>query len=125
MLLTVTFNEERCYELARKNFATVTDLADLMVREAKIPFRTAHKIVGRVVNKAVENQWEAEDITSQFIDEICIELELEKLELDEKLVHNALNPLENVKMRKVPGGPSPEMVKLAIKNMEEFIKEEK
>lgn len=125
MLLTVTFNEERCYELARKNFATVTDLADLMVREAKIPFRTAHKIVGRVVNNAVENGWEAEDITSQFIDEICIELELEKLELDEKLVHNALNPLENVKMRKVPGGPSPEMVKLAIKNMEEFIKEEK
>lgn len=125
MLLTVTFNEERCNELARKNFATVTDLADLMVREAKIPFRTAHKIVGRVVNNAVENGWEAEDITTQFIDEVCVELDLEKLNLDEKLVHNALNPLENIKMRKVPGGPSPEMVKLAIKNMEDFIKKEK
>ena len=125
MILTVNFNEERCLELARKNFATVTDLADLMVREAKIPFRTAHKIVGRVVNNAVENGWEAEDITSQFIDEICVELELEKLNLDEKLVHNALNPLENVKMRKVPGGPSPEMVKLAIKNMKDFLKEER
>ena len=125
MILTVNFNEERCLELARKNFATVTDLADLMVREAKIPFRTAHKIVGRVVNNAVENGWEAEDITSQFIDEICVELELEKLNLDENLVHNALNPLENVKMRKVPGGPSPEMVKLAIKNMKDFLKEER
>ncbi len=125
MILTVNFNEERCLELARKNFATVTDLADLIVREAKIPFRTAHKIVGRVVNNAVENGWEAEDITSQFIDEICVELELEKLNLDEKLVHNALNPLENVKMRKVPGGPSPEMVKLAIKNMKDFLKEER
>ncbi len=124
MLLTVSFNEERCLELARKNFATVTDLADLMVREAKIPFRTAHKIVGRVVNNAVDNGWEAEDITSKFIDDVCVELELDTLNLDDKLVHDALNPLENVKMRKVPGGPSPEMVTLAMDNMNSFIDEE-
>ena len=121
MLLTVTFNTERCAELASKNFATVTDLADLMVREAHIPFRTAHKIVGRVVSDAVENGWEAEDITSEFIDKVCVDLELEKLNLDENLVHNALNPLENIKMRKVPGGPSPEMVGIAIDNMREYI----
>ena len=53
MLLTVTFNTERCLELAGANFATATDLADIMVRERKIPFRTAHKIVGRIENEAV------------------------------------------------------------------------
>ena len=124
MLITVTFNEERCLDLARKNFATVTDLADLMVREAKIPFRTAHKIVGRVVNESIDKGWEAEDITSKFIDEVCVELGLNPLNLNEELVHDALNPLENVKMRKVPGGPSPEMVTLAINNMEKFINNE-
>ena len=125
MLLSVSFNEDRCLELAGKNFATATDLADIMVRERKIPFRTAHKIVGRVVNEATSKGLEATDVTSKFVDDVAEELGFDKLNLDEKLVNNALNPLENVKMRKVPGGPSPEMVTLAMNHIKEFIKEER
>lgn len=125
MLLSVRFNEDRCLELAGKNFATATDLADIMVRERKIPFRTAHKIVGRVVNEATDKGMEATDVTSKFIDDVAEELGLEKLNLDENHVKSALDPLENVKMRKIPGGPSPEMVSLAIANIRDFIKEEK
>lgn len=125
MLLSVSFNEDRCLELAGKNFATATDLADIMVRERKIPFRTAHKIVGRVVNEATSQGLEATDVTSKFVDYVAEELGFDKLNLDEKLVNNALNPLENVKMRKVPGGPSPEMVTLAMNHIKEFIKEER
>ena len=125
MLLSVKFNENVCLELAGKNFATATDLADIMVREKKIPFRTAHKIVGRVVNEASAQGMEATDVTSDFVDMVCRELELEELNLDETLVKNALDPLENVKMRKVPGGPSPEMVTLAMSNIKDFLKREK
>ena len=125
MLLSVSFNEDRCLELAGKNFATATDLADIMVRERKIPFRTAHKIVGRVVNEAPSQGLEATDVTRKFVDDVAEELGFDKLNLDEKLVNNALNPLENVKMRKVPGGPSPEMVTLAMNHIKEFIKEER
>jgi len=125
MLLSVSFNEDRCLELAGKNFATATDLADIMVRERKMPFRTAHKIVGRVVNEATSQGLEATDVTSKFVDDVAEELGFDKLNLDEKLVNNALNPLENVKMRKVPGGPSPEMVTLAMNHIKEFIKEER
>lgn len=124
MLLTVTFNTDRCLELAGKNFATATDLADIMVRERKIPFRTAHKIVGRIVNEAVANGLDAEDINSEYVDNVSVELGFEKLDLGDELVHKALNPLENVKMRTVPGGPSPEMVELARNNMKTFIKQE-
>lgn len=125
MLLSVSFNEDRCLELAGKNFATATDLADIMVRERKIPFRTAHKIVGRVVNEATSQGLEATDVTSKFVDDVAEELGFDKLNLDEKLVSDALNPLENVKMRKVPGGPSPEMVTIAMDHIKEFIKEER
>ena len=125
MLLSVKFNEDRCLELAGKNFATDTDLADIMVRERKIPFRTAHKIVGRVVNEATAQKMEATDVTSGFVDDIAEELGFDKLNLPENLVKNALNPLENVKMRQVPGGPSPEMVTLAMDNNKKFIKEER
>jgi len=40
------------------------------------------------------------------------------------LIQKALNPLENIKMRKIPGGPSPEMVQIACNNMKDFLKRE-
>lgn len=124
MLLSVRFNEERCLELAGKNFATATDLADIMVRERSIPFRVAHQIVGRIVNDVTSKGLAEDDITSGYIDEIAEELGFEKLGLDEKLVRTALDPLDNVKMRTVPGGPSPEMVRLAMDNIRNFLNEE-
>ena len=124
MLLTVTFNTERCLELAGANFATATDLADIMVRERKIPFRTAHKIVGRIVNEAVAEGVNPSDIDGAYVDNVAEELGFDKLGLDDELIHNALNPIENVKIRNVPGGPSPEMVQLAIDNMNIFLDNE-
>ena len=124
MLLTVTFNTDRCLELAGANFATATDLADIMVRERKIPFRSAHKIVGRIVNEAVAEGINPSEIDGAYVDNVALELGFEKLGLDDELIHNALNPIENVKIRNVPGGPSPEMVQLAIDNMNIFLDNE-
>ncbi|BBL63017.1 argininosuccinate lyase [Methanobrevibacter arboriphilus] len=124
MVLSIKINKKRCLELAGANFGTVTDLADVMVREAKIPFRTAHKIVGRLVNLSIEMGLEIEDIDSRFIDGIANDLGFDKLKLSNDLIQKSLDPLENVKMRQVPGGPSPEMVQLACNNMKEFLKEE-
>ena len=124
MLLSVEFNKERCLELAGKNFATATDLADIMVREKGIPFRTAHQIVGRIVNDAIANDLSEENITSNYIDNIAIELGFDELNLDDVLVQKALNPLDNIKMRTVPGGPSPDMVKVAMSNINDFLNKE-
>jgi argininosuccinate lyase len=124
MTLSITINKKRCLELAGANFATATDLADIIVREKKIPFRTAHKIVARIVNIVIDENLGTEDINSEFIDNVSSELGFEELKLDNQLIQQALDPLENVKMRKVPGGPSPEMVQLACDNMKNFLKEE-
>ena len=121
MLLSVEFKTERCAELAGKNFATATDLADIMVREKQIPFRTAHKIVGRIVNEATAKEMAEEDITSEFIDNIAVDLGFDKLGLSDDLIQRALNPVENVKIRAVPGGPAPEMVDLARDNIKDFL----
>jgi argininosuccinate lyase len=40
--------------LAESGFATATDLADWLVREADVPFREAHHITGRAVKAAEE-----------------------------------------------------------------------
>ncbi|RBQ24624.1 Fumarate hydratase class II [Candidatus Methanobinarius endosymbioticus] len=124
MTLSISVNKNRCLELAGANFATVTDLADVMVRERKIPFRTAHKIVGRIVNLSIEMDLDIGDIDSRFVDGIVNDLGFDKLELPTDLIQKSLDPIENVKMRQVPGGPSPEMVQLACNNMKNFLKEE-
>ena len=124
MTLSLAINKERCLELAGANFATATDLADIIVKEKKIPFRTAHKIVGKIVNVAIEENLTKEQINSDFIDNIAIELGFKELKLNNELIRQALDPLENVKMRKVPGGPSPEMVQLACDNMQNFLNKE-
>ena len=124
MLLSVKFNTERCAELAGRNFATATDLADIMVREKQVPFRTAHKIVGRIVNEATSNNMVEEDITSDFIDDIAVDLGFDKLYLDDELIQKALNPTENVKIRRVVCGPAPEIVDLARDIIKVFLNEE-
>lgn len=125
MLLSVKVNKERCLELAGANFATATDLADIMVREKKMPFRTAHKIVGRMVTEAINQKLKPEEVTGEFLDKISVDITGDKLNLDEDLIKKALDPLENVKMRTVPGGPSPLMVQKSMDNLKEYINKER
>jgi argininosuccinate lyase len=52
MVGSATFRTERMRAVAEAGFATATDLADWLVREAGVPFREAHHITGRAVARA-------------------------------------------------------------------------
>ena len=123
MLSSMSFNSERGMELAMANFSTATELADLMVREKKLPFRIAHQIVGRTVTEAISQDIRPEDINSKFLDKVAVEINGKPLEISEELIVNALNPFEIVKSRDVKGGPSPKAVKESIISLEEFVKD--
>lgn len=122
MLSSVKFNQKRGAELAAANFSTATELADLMVREKQLPFRVAHQIVGRVVSTALEEGLRPDEITSHFLDQISLEVIGEALDIGEELVEKALNPLEVVRSREVPGGPAPIMVQECIQNLKNWMK---
>jgi len=123
MLASTNFKGVRGEELARANFSAATELADLMVKEGRLPFRIAHQIVGRAVSTALDKGMRAEDIDTQFLDEISQEISGKKLQIDENLVKKALDPEEIIKSRKVVGGPAPDMVKASIKDLKIFIDE--
>ncbi|HEX2106513.1 MAG TPA: argininosuccinate lyase [Nitrososphaera sp.] len=46
-------NKERMQQAARTSYAIAVDIAEQLVMQKKIPFRTAHKIVGALVSRAV------------------------------------------------------------------------
>ena len=121
MLSSVSFNKDRGMELAMANYSTATELADLMVREKKLPFRIAHQIVGRAVTIAIDQGISPEDIDSKFLDQIAIDIKGSSLDIDNQLIENALNPSEIIRTRDVKGGPSPKAVKEAITSLKSFV----
>ena len=52
MVASLEFRTARMRALAALGFSTATDLADWLVREARVPFREAHHITGRAVAAA-------------------------------------------------------------------------
>lgn len=56
-----TFDTARCAREAGRGYQNATDLADLLVA-AGVPFRDAHGIVGRAVNRAIELGVELQDL---------------------------------------------------------------
>lgn len=124
MLSSITVNKKRAALLAKSNFATATELADILVREKNMPFRTAHKIVGRMVTEALENKVSLDDIDSKFLDNVAYEVMGKSLDLDEGSIRKALDPYENVKSRTVIGGSSPEAVGKVIISLRSFLSEE-
>jgi argininosuccinate lyase len=103
MIGTMTVKKERMNEASYIGFTTATELADTIVRATDIPFRTAHHIVGSVAKKG-------EKPTLSLLDELSLEIihvKLSEKGLSEKDVQQALDPMENIRKRSVPGGPAP------------------
>ena len=92
--------EQRC----RMNFATATDLADGMVREAGIPFRDAHHIVGAVVRSAIAAGKTAEGIDAVMVDAAAVEMIGRPLGLSDRFIKACLDPRQAVEARTHPGG---------------------
>jgi argininosuccinate lyase len=124
MLSTIEINKERAAKLTKSNFATATELADILVSEKGMPFRTAHKIVGRMVTEALDNNISLDDIDSKFLDNVTMEVIGKSIDLDDKLIRKALDPYENIMARTVIGGCSPQAVEDAIQSLRVFINNE-
>ena len=93
--------------LARRagaNFITVTELADTLVRQAGLSFRDAHALVSHAVKGA------GADDTPRSIASALLELE-PSLPLTQYEIERALDPAHFVSVRRVIGGPAPEVVR--------------
>jgi argininosuccinate lyase len=117
ILATASFHPDRMAEEAGRGFSTATELADVMVRELGLPFRTAHTIVGRAVKGGTLDLATLEKAAK---DEFG--LSLRKAGLTREMVDRALDVLSMIEARKVTGGPAPVAVKRALKARKEQLK---
>lgn len=117
MIKTLSVRENAMSEATSIGFMTATELADVIVRTTDIPFRTAHHIVGSIAKTG-------KTPSLSILDELSLEIIHEKLSdkgLSDKAIREALDPVDNVRKRQVPGGPAPLETRRQIAVIEEKV----
>jgi argininosuccinate lyase len=110
MLSSASFDTGRMKEEAGKGFSTATELADTFVRSYSLPFRTAHNIVGRAVQKGSL----ALSVLEEAAQEVGPGISVKALGLTQEKIDEVLDVNYSIALRKSPGGPAPFATKLAL-----------
>ncbi|MEM3506999.1 MAG: lyase family protein, partial [Candidatus Bathyarchaeia archaeon] len=116
LLKNLNVNQENIIKKINESFITATELANVLTRKYKIPFRKSHKIVGALAKKLIEEKIEISRISPELLDEILNKELKEPLKIDREDIKNALDPKNFIALHDVLGGPSPSIVKEAIAN---------
>ncbi|NOU87494.1 argininosuccinate lyase [Paenibacillus sp. LMG 31460] len=110
---TMDVNKEVLRKRTEGSFATVTELADTLVRTDKLSFRTSHHIVSSVVKRAMSEGLAANEVTWELVNEAAKEIIGRNLMMDRDTLALALDPENFIQIRSLPGGPSPqEMIRM-------------
>ncbi|MBM7095733.1 argininosuccinate lyase [Bacillus sp. H-16] len=115
ILENATFEKETLYERTREGFSTVTELADVLVRNHHISFRSAHKVVSSLVSHLNREDSDIRSGDARLVCTIAKETIGADLSLTEEEYKKAIDPTSFIEVRNVKGGPSPHAVKEQIK----------
>ena len=120
VLASMTVDRGRALARCQSSGITLTELADSLVRDHRLPFRTAHGIVSRVANGLQQRPsrrkgepWAeaVADLTARFSHEVTGE----EIRITPPEMSRILDPARFVGARKVFGGPAPETVRRSIR----------
>jgi argininosuccinate lyase len=101
----LTGHMEAC---AGSHFLTVTELADTLVRETGMSFRTAHEIVTEAVT-GQNGTFDADKVASS-VERLLASKHPEFVMPDLGILRKSLEAAHFVAVRKIPGGPAPEVL---------------
>lgn len=122
---TVKVNRDVMLDHAKNNFCTVTELANYLVRYAKISFREAHEIVAEIVAYMVDHKKSSEDINKEILEELSLKAFGQKTTLTNEQIANALNPVLNAVSKSTPGGPAPKEVEIQLHKLSTLLEKDK
>ena len=98
------------------NYSTTTELANMLVKNYNVPFRTSHKIVGTIVKTLIDKKLALSDLSPELLNKTakdCAGITL-AVKLDD--IIDAIDPQKCVESHKTLGGPAPAEVKRMLKN---------
>ena len=108
LLPALEINKERMLEQSWVNWATVTDLAGVLVTKKDMPWRTAHQIVAIMVRLCEERDLGPMEVTPALLDEAAMLYHEQAAGLDQKDIDEARDPERFIAVRTLQGGPAKE-----------------
>src|SRR5437867_5919632 len=110
-MATAAFDAKRLEARAGDGWTTLTELADTLVRDHQVPFRTAHAIAAQVMTA---RQGDPLRSLAAVVADASREQLGRALEYSEAALEKILSPRHFVTVRATPGGPAPEETARAI-----------
>jgi len=110
-MATAEFDAASLEARAADGWTTLTELADTLVRDHGVPFRTAHAIAARVMRARERNP---DQPLSTALADASHELAGHSLRYTETALADILSPRHFVAVRRTSGGPAPEETARAI-----------
>ena len=111
VLETATFNVDLLRLRAIDGNTTTTALAEVLVRDHGLSWRTAHTIVSRAVSASLAA---GEPISATLVNDISGQVLPDSLAFSDTELCQILDPWQFVLDRTLPGGPAPSTVEAAI-----------
>ncbi len=108
VLMGMRFNAPLAAARLANGFATATDLAETITLETGLDFRTAHRIVGRLVREATRTNRTMRDLTTADLDAAAQIIVNRPLHLAEAAFVQAIDPAAAVAARQGIGGSAAE-----------------
>jgi argininosuccinate lyase len=106
LLPVLRINKSRMREQSWRHWGTATDLAGALVSARKLPWRTAHQIVGILVRLCEERGLGPAEVTPALLDEAAIAYHEQPVGLDQQAIRDALDPERFIASRGTRGGPA-------------------
>jgi argininosuccinate lyase len=119
----LSIDSSRAEALCEENFSIASDLAEMVVREAELDYRTAHRLVGWLSRDVFQKQRRVSDVTSKDLDRAAEETIGKSLGIDPKILQTALDPRQAIANRDGPGGAAPEPLAAMINSIREGVGE--
>lgn len=119
-LRDIQYRPEKMLERARRNFCTVTELANWLVRIDGVSFRTAHETCGSLVGYMIERHLRSDQITLEDLNRNC-QLHGFKTKMTAQQVQQALDPLLSVHSKTCRGGTAKAEVQRQLDLIDEQI----
>jgi len=116
VLGTLTVKVDLMRQRAGANFAQATQLADEIVQHRDLAFRTAHRIVGKLVRTCLERGVSPASVTPAMVDEAALATLGKPLKLSPETVRNALDVGHILKNRTMLGSPGAREVQRMLRD---------
>ncbi len=122
VLATIKINKKKMQNAVEENYSLTTDLADFISQKSGIGYRLIYKIIGQVVDEAINKGKLLKQISADEIKNIAL-INNVKLELTDEEIKKTIDPQLVIEKRNHLGGSSTSSMKQSLKNAQNAIKD--